>query len=165
MRAAVVQNKVCLRAPTALPTQRSAHSRAYVGARVRKCLSVQAAKKKVVTEPTSLEKATALFENPLVSKGMWSVALAIALATDAAYIDPDEWIKNVGMSADLVPVIQDKLQQVAAVHVLCIAGVAYFAKEKELDLSTTIKSLAKTAAVGPLAFAEVALVDAETLTR
>merc|ERR1712173_292848 len=100
-------------------------------------------KKVVEPEPTSLDKAKELFANPLVSKGMWSVAAGIALATDAAYIDPQEWISNVGMSPDLVPVIQEKLQQVAVVHVLCLAGVAYFIKEKELDLSTAIKSLGK----------------------
>lgn len=116
-------------------------------------------------EPTSLDKAKELFANPLVSKGMWSVALGIALATDAAFIDPDEWIKNVGMSPDVVPVIQEKLQQVAAVHAICLAGVAYFCKDKELDTSTTLKSLGKTAAIGPLAFAEVALLDKEQLTR
>lgn len=137
--------------------------RAPMRAHMRKVLTVKAAK--TTSEPTSLEKAAELFENPLVSKGMWSVAVAIALATDASFIDPQEWITNVGMSPDLVPVIQGKLQQVAAVHVACIAGVAYFAKQKELDTSTTIKSLAKTAAVGPLAFAEVALVDKEVLTR
>mmetsp|Transcript_35784 Transcript_35784/g.43198 ORF Transcript_35784/g.43198 Transcript_35784/m.43198 type:complete len:168 (-) Transcript_35784:161-664(-) len=123
------------------------------------------ARKAAAPEPTSLDKAKDLFANPLVSKGMWSVAAGIALATDASYIDPQEWINNVGMSPDLVPVIQEKLSQVAIVHVLCLAGVAYFCKEKELDTSTTLKSLGKTAAVGPLAFAEVALLDAEQLTR
>jgi len=127
-------------------------------------LSVTARKAKE-PENESLEKAKEIFANPVVSKGMWSVAVGIALATDCAFIDPQEWINNAGVSADVIPVIQEKLQQVAAVHVLCLAGVAYFAKEKGLDQSTTLKSLGKTAAVGPLAFAEVAILDAEQLTR
>merc|ERR1711865_26859 len=123
------------------------------------------ARLKVRAEDENLEKAKAIFANPVVSKGMWSVAVGVALATDCAFIDPQEWITNVGVSAELIPVIQGKLQQVAILHVLCLAGVAYFAKEKEFDTSTTIKSLGKTAACGPLAFAEVALLDEDQLRR
>merc|ERR1712086_617245 len=131
----------------------------------RKTALMVNAKAKKAPEPTSLDKVTELFESPLISKGMWVVAAGIAVATDASYIDPQEWINNVGMSPDLVPVIQENLQKVAAVHVLCLAGVAYLAKEKEFDTSTTIKSLGKTAAVGPMSLAEVYLVDAEKLAR